>query len=181
MQSNNYVADESGWALNPEGGGELDSALIRGGIVATSLTTEAIAALEISGAQITAGVISAEHISADVRNWDDLTQEIGPIQSNSSREFTTKRNPMGYDSYAIWGYATRSLQRGITRNYQLVFLPSDANRSYASVSSYGISTTEDYAISISAIDETSITINEIYENTFVLNKIWGVNPPKSTT
>ena len=64
LQSNNYLRGERGWAFDPNGGGELDSALIRGGIVASSLTTEAIAALRITGRQITGLTINANQITA---------------------------------------------------------------------------------------------------------------------
>ena len=77
VQSSNYRAGMAGWRIAQDGGAEFDAASIR-------------------------GILTADHIDSDVRNWDFLVGGSDAVGRSTpvSRAWTGKEAYTGYDAFA---------------------------------------------------------------------------------
>ena len=185
IQSQNYLRGERGWAFDPNGGGELDSALIRGGIVASSLTTEAIRALRITGRQITgltinanqitAGVITADRISADVFNVVPLLTA-GKAFAGGGTDFNLLMAMTLFDALVVSGWAIAS---GFADSLNSIIPPEKLKVNDVRINTWvaaGRSSSYVYTYASSSSD-TRIRIRGSSGHIY---QIWGIKQPKTT-
>ena len=168
IQSSNFVAGTAGWQLNKDGSAEIGSAAIRGTLVATDVNFDT--------ANIT-GTLTADHISADVRNWERLwkSSSSSGTSFSSFAEIPTSGDIDDYDSMWLVGTARSNRLFSTVAVVPVAIIPTTGLIEAQFFTGYGAQVRR---------NTTRMLCNLSVDgyNTPRLHEVWGVkNPDGGTT